>query len=446
MRMQKRTAYLSLSLTILLLLGLAVLQPIAAQDALIPDMETVQAGAEQLFTATAQASAYSTVALTVEAEFRRMQTATAEASSPTDATSTPSETATPEDVATLTDVAQMLTRTVAIVETATALFAEVPQWVEEVGSELVRVDGGTFQMGTTAEEVAVAVDQCVNDEGGNCQIAFGADSLPQHSVTISAFQIEQTEVTYRQYLIFLAALGAGSHRSGCDGQPCVITRSENENSNITYSGTNYQVSGVIENFPVANVTWYGANAYCRMLGRRLPTEAEWERAARGYDNFIYPWGNEWNPAFAKTSLSPDETIGALAVGSLPIGASVYGTFDMAGNVAEWVSDWYDPTYYSQRSATGLDPIGPADGTEKVLRGGSWDAKPFFARSVHRQSGNPFDGYSWAGFRCATDIDGTAPTPTPRFTNTPVSPTPALSPTANATGPAAIEATPTATPT
>jgi formylglycine-generating enzyme required for sulfatase activity len=442
--MQKPTAYLSLSLTILLLLGLAALQPLAAQDDLIPDMQTVQAGAEQLFTATAQASAYSTLALTVESVFHDLQTATAEAEIPVTGTAT--ATATTEAGLTREAESIRLTVTYGLAGSATALFADVPAWADEVGSELVRVDGGTFDMGTTPQEIAVAVDQCVNEEGGNCQIVFGEDSTPPHSVTISAFQIEQTEVTYRQFLIFLTALGAANHLAGCDGQACVITRSEDENSNIVFNGFNYQVAGVIENFPVTNVTWYGAEAYCRALGRRLPTEAEWERAARGYDNFIYPWGNEWNPAFAKTSISPDETVGALPVGGLPVGASVYGAFDMAGNVAEWVSDWYDPTYYSQRSASGLDPIGPAGGSEKVLRGGSWDAKPFFARSVHRQSGNPFSGYPWAGFRCATDIDGTASTPTPRFTNTPVSSTPALSPTANATRPAAIEATPTATPT
>ena len=441
--MQKRNIIYSLALAALLLIGLAVISPLAAQDDPIPDMETVQAGAEQLFTATAQASAYSTFALTVEAEFHRLQTATALVPSPTAATRTPVPTATPVTVATLTNEAHLLTSTVALVETATELFGAVPFWAEEVGSELVRVDGGTFEMGTTPQEVTAAVNQCVNVEGGNCELAFGADSIPQHSVTISAFQIERTEVTYRQYLIFLAALGAGSHLSGCDAPPCVITRSENENSNIVFSGSNYVVAGVIEDFPVANVTWYGAEAYCRAIGRRLPTEAEWERAARGSDDFIYPWGNEWNPALAKTSISPDETIGALAVGSFPAGSSVYGALDMAGNVAEWVSDWYDPAFYSLPLASGLNPIGPAVATEKVVRGGSWDAKPFFARSVHRQSANPFAGYSWVGFRCATDADGFAPTPTARFTETPITLLPTSSPTQSS---APVRATPTATPT
>jgi formylglycine-generating enzyme required for sulfatase activity len=329
-----------------------------------------------------------------------------------------------------------LTATYGLAGSATALFASVPFWAEEVGSELVRVDGGTFQMGTTPQEITDAVDQCVNDEGGNCQLAFGEDSVPPHSVTVSAFQIERTEVTYRQFLIFLTALGKGNHLSGCDGQACVVTRSENENSNIVFDGF-YYVAGVIENFPVANVTWYGANAYCRALGRRLPTEAEWERAARGYDNFIYPWGNEWNPAFAKTSISPDETVGALAVSSLPTGSTVYGAFDMAGNVAEWVSDWYDPAFYQNPSASGLNPTGPTSGDQKVVRGGSWDAKPFFARSVHRQSADPVGGYLWVGFRCVQDMDVAAATVTPRFT-------PTFAPDDNR--PTPIRATPTATPT
>lgn len=401
------------ALAVVLLVGWVALRPSAAQDDLIPEQQTVQAAVESLFTATAQAEAYSTFALTVDAAFHLTQTATrlpSRTPEPTGVISTPendmtaSPTATPEDVATLTDQARLLTATVAGPETATALFAAVPGWAVEVGGELVRVDGGTFEMGTTPQEITAAVNQCVNVEGGNCLVAFGEDSLPQHTVTVSAFQIERTEVTYRQYRIFLTALGAGSHLNGCSGQPCVVTRRENENSSIAFDGFLYQVAEVIENLPVASVTWFGAEAYCRVLGRRLPTEAEWERAARGPDNLLYPWGDTWEATLAKTSISPDETIGALPVGSLPAGSSPFGAFDMAGNVAEWVSDWYDPAYYSSPAASSLNPTGPRAGVDKVVRGGSWDAKPFFARSVHRQSAIPQGGYLWIGFRCAADIE------------------------------------------
>jgi len=291
-------------------------------------------------------------------------------------------------------------------------------------------------MGTTPQEITAAVNQCVNEQGGNCQLAFGADSIPQHSVTVSAFQIERTEVTYRQYLVFLNALGAGSHLSGCDGLPCAATRAENENSNILFDGFNYRVAaGALENYPASDITWYGADAYCRAIGRRLPTEAEWERAARGRDNFIYPWGNEWDSSLAKTSI-PAGQPGTMPVGSFPSGVSSYGAFDLAGNVAEWVSDWYDPTFYSKPQASGLDPNGPGPGTlnQKVIRGGSWDAKPFFARSVHRQSDAPYYSGAWLGFRCAADFappgsTTTPPTrPTSTFTPTLIQPTPTPAPT------------------
>ncbi|MBZ0290313.1 MAG: formylglycine-generating enzyme family protein, partial [Anaerolineae bacterium] len=380
-------------LTSMILGGLVALKPTTAQSG--PDSyETAQAAVEQLFTATAQASAYSTFSLTVDILFQQAQTATAEAASPA--------TSAPGSAATETDAARILTATAASAATGTAFFESPQAWAEGIRTETLRVDGGTFEMGTTPQEVTAAVQQCVEVEGGNCQIAFGEDSAPPHAVTVSGFAMEQTEVTYGQYLAFLNTLGAGAHLNGCDGQRCVYTQGESESSNIFFEDGRYRVLGVIDNFPVANVTWYGADAYCRAIGRRLPTEAEWERAARGNGNWIYPWGNEWNPAFAKTSISPDESVGALPVGSFGEGRSSSGIFDLAGNVAEWVSDWYDPTFYTNPVASGLDPQGPSpsgDLFQKVVRGGSWDAKPFFARSVHRQSATPQSGYAWLGFRC-----------------------------------------------
>ncbi|MBZ0290677.1 MAG: formylglycine-generating enzyme family protein, partial [Anaerolineae bacterium] len=141
------------------------------------------------------------------------------------------------------------------------------------------------------------------------------------------------------------------------------------------------------------------------------TEAEWERAARGPQNFLYPWGNTFTTDFAKTSRPrPDDPTlaGAVAVGSYTSGASFYGMLDMSGNIAEWVSDWYSPSYYTQLAQSGqavLNPQGPPAGTEKVVRGGSWDTPPFFARTIHRQSAEPQNQTLWLGFRCAQD--GTA---------------------------------------
>lgn len=282
----------------------------------------------------------------------------------------------------------------------------VPAPLQGITTRLLQIPGGTFTMGTTAAEVLAAVNACV-DEGGNCDIAMGEDSSPAHPVTIDAFQIEETEVTYQQYLAFLNNMGPRSHLNGCDGFSCIATLNETDVSNVSFDSANYRVPELINRFPVAGVTWYGARAYCEAIGRRLPTEAEWERAARGNEGFIYPWGNDRNIANANTSSRTDISIeqrGAVEVGTYPQGSSQYGVLDMAGNVAEWVADWYSPTYYSQTEASSLNPQGPPVGTERVLRGGSWDARMFFARSIHRQSWQPDQSLIWAGFRCAADAD------------------------------------------
>lgn len=284
---------------------------------------------------------------------------------------------------------------------------EVPAVLSVIASQMLPVDGGTFQMGTTPAEAAAAVRQCVEVDGGLCSPSYAEDSYPQHPVTVSSFQMEVTEVTYEQYITFLNFLGPSSHANGCEGQPCIAVRPESDTSNVTYDGANYDVPDVINNLPVVEVTWYGAKAYCETLGRRLPTEAEWERAARGDDGRIYPWGGDWNPALAWTNRSApegEEVLGAQPVDSNAAGSSPYGMLNMAGNVAEWVWDWYDERYYYDGTATQPDPQGPALGEQKVVRGGSWDAVPFFARTMHRQSMRPNDPQPWIGFRCAADIE------------------------------------------
>ncbi len=286
-------------------------------------------------------------------------------------------------------------------------------------SPLIQIAGGVFEMGTKAQEAAIAAEECASLWNSKCDPNDATDSFPPHQVTVSPFYIEEQEVTYDQYLAFLnseqAGMGArnAKHKNGCQGQLCIETRTENQNSNIISDSQNYRVNAAIANFPVAGVTWYGAQAYCAAIGRRLPTEAEWEHAARGPQNTIYPWGDTFVVTNARTS-RPQETDPTLVGPKLVKSYSSFnGLYDMAGNVAEWVSDWYDPLYYTtlaNSAAAIVDPKGPVAGTQKVLRGGSWDALPFYSRSVHRQSLPPLGPTLWAGFRCANNTSDTGAAP------------------------------------
>ena len=289
--------------------------------------------------------------------------------------------------------------------------SSVPDILVSLASPMVIVDGGTFNMGTTAQEVRQAVEECVTRDGAQCTVQMGEDSVPPHPVTLNTFQIETTEVSNAQFIAFLNTLGPNSHRRGCLGQSCINTTAEDENSYITFDSQNYDISTVFNEFPVVGVTWYGALAYCQTLGRRLPTEAEWERAARGpgVDGFIYPWGNTWDGALARTRNTGQ--IGALEVRTFAGGASPFGVLNMAGNVAEWVNDRYSPNYYSLPEASGVNPQGPAVGVDRVVRGGSWDTRPFFVRTVHRQHFRPDDTSLDRGFRCAADVSPTTTTDT-----------------------------------
>ncbi len=280
--------------------------------------------------------------------------------------------------------------------------SSIPEFFAILISPMVTVSGGTFNMGTTAQEVRQAESECVSRDGAQCTFAMGEDSMPPHSVTVNTFQIETTEVSNEQYIAFLNYLGPNSHRRGCLGQPCINTTSEDENSYITFDSQNYDTSAVLRENAVVGVTWYGALAYCQSIGRRLPTEAEWERAARGagVDGFIYPWGNTWDETRARTRNLGE--VGPVEVISYSTGVSPFGALNMAGNAAEWVNDWYLVNYYSLPEASGLNPQGPAVGTDRVVRGGSWDTRPFFVRTVHRQHFRPDVTQLDIGFRCAAD--------------------------------------------
>lgn len=281
------------------------------------------------------------------------------------------------------------------------------QIVDRQRSTLMQVTGGVFFRGTMPDESERAADQCA-DSGLNCNVSSAEDSYPPHRLRVETFWMEATEVTYQQYAAFLNTLGPGGHLTGCDGQFCIETQQENTTSSISFDGTNYTTSNpAVNDYPVAGVTWYGAQAYCEALGRRLPTEAEWEYAARGEDGTLYPWGNVWNDAAANVRGSYTNEDGVVIASPQPVGgygayASRDGIRDLAGNVAEWVADWYIANWYLQLSPNTVTDTGPDSGTEKVIRGGSWDDPAFFARSVQRGHLPPGEVSNTVGFRCVAD--------------------------------------------
>jgi len=283
-----------------------------------------------------------------------------------------------------------------------------------VPSPLIPLTGGSFTMGTTTKEMQQAVDDCATRDKGHCDINMASDAFPPHQVYINNFSLEQYEVSYDQYIAFLNYLGPSSHLKQCGGFPCAaMNDASHQASYIKFNGTQYTLTNAIyHNRPVANVTWYGADTYCKTIGRRLPSEAEWEYAARGsgQSERLYPWGNDWDPTKARTSRPKNEggpdTVDAFKTGSTP-----EGILNLAGNVAEWVNDWYDPGYYKNVPPNGIDPTGPTSGSNgtKVARGGSWDALPFFARAVQRQDFDPAGVFPAVGFRCAADQNLSQPT-------------------------------------
>ncbi len=247
-------------------------------------------------------------------------------------------------------------------------------WIRpEDGMVMAYVPAGTFQMGS--------------------QDGYG-DERPVHTVYLDAYWIDQTEVTNAMYAAFLNALGNRSEGGA------IWLDADDSNVLILQSLGEWKSKTGYENHPVVEVTWYGARAYCEWVGRRLPTEAEWEKAARGgLEEMQYPWGDEYPVCIP--SMENGAQYYSCSGATVPVGTFAlngYGLYDMAGNTWEWVADWYNSRYYNDSPLD--NPEGPSSGSTRVVRGGSWSNAGSLLRVAYRYWGNPADSYSYIGFRCA----------------------------------------------
>jgi formylglycine-generating enzyme required for sulfatase activity len=217
------------------------------------------------------------------------------------------------------------------------------------------------------------------------------DERPHHKVYLAEFLIDRMPVTNAQFARFMNKLGP----QATDGQSWYDV--QDRDARIHQRSGEWHADAGFENHPVAEVSWYGAVAYCRWLNKRLPTEAEWEKAARGTDGRKYPWGNETpEPTRAHFGAGWNDT---RPVGSFPQGASPYGLLDMAGNGWEWVSSLYHP--YPYNPTDGREDMNRSD--TRAIRGGGHDSPAAELTTTHRGaniSRNPRSGHHNIGFRCA----------------------------------------------
>lgn len=262
----------------------------------------------------------------------------------------------------------------------------------------VRIAGGRFVMGSTPQEMQDALHLCAREPFGlACQrngervwdvaLAIRAEGHA-HEVTLSDYEIDVTEVTVDDYMRCVSA-SVCSPPAFAPGDP------------------RYDVP----NYPVTHIAWQDASNYCTWSGGRLPTEAEWELAARGYSNHTFPWGNIYSPRLANHGAFADDPtdgrdgfIGLAPVGSFPDGATPTGLLDMAGNAAEWVADWYDrdEQQFGYPRGAQTNPKGPAFGVlGHVIRGGSYRDGAHWLRAAARRASSFVERE--VGFRCAATL-------------------------------------------
>jgi len=274
-------------------------------------------------------------------------------------------------------------------------FTDGELYRDAAATELVDVPAGTFIMGSDYNPEWDILD-------GGIDEPF-TDEHPEHAVYLRAYRIEKTEVTNAQYRACVIA-------GGCD----------DPTHHAVGLTTDYYTDTRYGDYPMVNLTWRMAADYCAWRGRRLPTEAEWEKAARGRgDDRIYPWGwQEPTCGLANISIPRGDALSAdahyvetcrgfpLPVGYFPDSDSEFGALEMTGNVAEWTADWYDAASYDAAlyPDNDVNPTGPATGLWRVVRGGGYASTAMFARVSYRGKADPETKISDIGFRCAVEAE------------------------------------------
>lgn len=256
-------------------------------------------------------------------------------------------------------------------------------------SPMVRIAAGSIRMGSDEPDVLSALSDCVKEPYGHrCSPTLFSNEMPRHLVHLSSFWIDRFEVRVADYERCVSV-------GRCGARP----KSE---ATRRYDS---------DDFPVTRVTWHDAAAYCAFRGARLPTEAEFERAARGPRGRRYPWGELFNARATNGGRFGWDVTEAVdgypelaPVGSFGAGVSSDGVFDLAGNVAEWTLDRYAPAY---DPGDARDPVGPGIGgaNERVVRGGSYSSPRFRLRGASRAFAEPTERRSTLGFRCARSARG-----------------------------------------
>jgi sulfatase modifying factor 1 len=225
------------------------------------------------------------------------------------------------------------------------------------GAPMVLVPAGEFTMGS--------------EQGDD-------DEQPLHRIVLDSFYLDTFEVTNGRFAKFVEAIQSEPPWGFADQATPVVHADR----------------------PVRWVNWMEALGYCLWAGKRLPTEAEWEKAARGTDGRVYPWGNDPPTAAHAVFGLPEGAETVSPIGNRDKGTSPYGVHDLAGNLYEWVTDWYDEEFYTQPPSS--NPRGPGEGTAKVQRGGSYINQPYRLRAAFRTKGDPTEHDPHVGFRCAQD--------------------------------------------